>query len=179
MANIVYIATSLDGYIARKDGSLDWLTEIPNPEKSDYGFSAFIDRVDGILMGRITFETVVSFNQWPYTKPVFVFSNGIKSLPEGYQDKASIVSGNIHDILNSLRKRGIENLYIDGGKTVQSFFQLDLIDEMIITRIPIILGSGIPLFTEMDVELKFELVHSEILNDTLEKSSYRRTKSND
>ena len=74
MANIVYIATSLDGYIARKDGSIDWLTDIPNPEGSDFGFSAFMERIDGIIMGRGTFETVLSFGQWPYSKPVFVLS---------------------------------------------------------------------------------------------------------
>ncbi|MCJ7716323.1 MAG: dihydrofolate reductase family protein, partial [Anaerolineales bacterium] len=66
MANIVYIATSLDGFIARKDGSIDWLMDIPNPDNSDYGFSAFMERIDGIIMGRNTFETVLSFGQWPY-----------------------------------------------------------------------------------------------------------------
>jgi len=179
MPNIVYIATSLDGYIARKDGNLDWLMESPNPENSEYGFSSFIDSIDGILMGRITFETVVSFNQWPYTKPVFVLSSKLKTLPEGYKEKATVVNGNIQDIVESLRKDGIKKIYIDGGKTIQSFLKLDLIDELIITRIPIILGSGIPLFVEMDLELKFKLIDTVLLNKDLVKSTYLRTKSKD
>ena len=176
MSNIVYIATSLDGYIARKDGNLDWLMEIPNPDNSDYGFQSFIDGVDGILMGRNSFETVVSFNQWPYTKPVFILSNKLVSLPDGYQERAKIVNGEIKDILRSLRRKGIENLYIDGGKTIQSFLKQDLIDELIITRVPIILGSGFPLFVDMDIEIKFKLIDTEILNEDLVKSTYKRIK---
>jgi len=81
MPIIVYIATSLDGHIAKKDGSIDWLMEVPNPDNSDYGFSEFIERIDGIIMGRNTFETVVGFDQWPYSKPVFVLSNNLKKPP--------------------------------------------------------------------------------------------------
>ncbi len=176
MSNTVYIATSLDGYIARSDGSIDWLMEIPNPGNSDYGFSAFIDSIDGILMGRNTFETVVSFNEWPYIKPVFVLSNTMKVLPEAYRELATIVNGEITDIVKTLNKDGIRNIYIDGGKTIQSFLKRDLIDELIITRIPVILGSGIPLFTTTDMELKFKLIETEILNDDLVKSTYIRVR---
>ncbi len=72
MTNVVYIACSLDGFIARKDGSIDWLTDLPNPDHSDYGFSDFIDGIDGIVMGSGTFETVLAFGSWPYAKPVFM-----------------------------------------------------------------------------------------------------------
>ena len=174
MANIIYIATSLDGFIARKDGNIDWLMEIPNPDNSDYGFSSFIDSIDGIIMGRNTFEVVVSFNQWPYTKPVFILSNKLNEVPDAYKEKAKIVKGDIGDIVESLRKEGIERIYVDGGKTIQSFLQRDLIDEFIITRAPILLGSGIPLFAEMDFETKLKLVDSEILGDKLVKSTYIR-----
>jgi len=153
--------------------------ESPNPDNSDYGFSSFIDRIDGILMGRITFETVVSFNHWPYTKPVFVLSSKLNTLPDGYQEKAKVVNGDIRDIVESLRKDGIKKIYIDGGKTIQSFLKRDLIDELIITRIPIMLGSGIPLFVEMDIELKFKLVDTELLNEDLVKSTYLRIKTKD
>ena len=174
MANIVYIATSLDGFIARKDGNLDWLMEIPNTENNDYGFSSFLDKIDGIIMGRRTFETVITFNEWPYTKPVFVLSNTLREVPDKYQDKAEIVKGNLNEILDSMKLNGFNNFYIDGGKTIQSFLKLNLIDELIITRIPIILGSGIPLFTEMDSEIKFEHINTETLNKDLIKSTYRR-----
>ena len=174
MAIIVYIATSLDGYIAKKDGNIEWLIEVPNPENSDYGFSEFIERIDGIIMGKNTFETVVGFNQWPYSKPVFVLSNSLRSLPVGYKDRAQIVRGELRNIVASLETKGIKNLYIDGGMTIQSFLQEDLIDELIITRIPIILGSGIPLFIDMDAELKFKVVNTEVLNKDLVKSTYLR-----
>ena len=174
MPIIVYIATSLDGHIAKKDGNIDWLMEVPNPENSDYGFREFMERIDGIIMGRNTFETVVGFDQWPYFKPVFVLSNSLKSLPDGYEDKAQIVRGELKNIVASLEKKGIRSFYIDGGKTIQSFLQEDLIDEMIITRIPTILGSGIPLFIDMDTELKFKVANTEVLNQYLVKSTYLR-----
>jgi len=174
MSNTVYIATSLDGYIARKDGNIDWLMEIPNPDNDDYGFSSFMERIDGIIMGRNTFEVVLSFGEWPYSKPVFVLSNTLKTIPIECTGKAEIIKGTLKTITESLNKKGFKNLYIDGGKTIQSFLKENLIDEIIITRIPIILGSGIPLFVEMDIEIRFEHVNTEILNDHLVKSSYVR-----
>ena len=174
MPNIVYIATSIDGYIARKDGNIDWLMEIPNPDHSDYGFSAFMERIDGIVMGRKTFDLVVSFGKWPYSKPVFVLSNSLNSVPDHLKGKAEIVRGNLKLLLDSLYQNGYTNLYIDGGKTIQSFLRQDLIDEIIITRIPIILGSGIPLFENMDSEIRFEHIETEIFNNALVKSRYIR-----
>ena len=176
MANIVYIATSLDGFIARKNGNVDWLTEIPNPGKSDFGFSDFMQRIDGIIMGRNTFELVLSFDQWPYTKPVFVLSKKMKEIPEKLRAKAEIIQGDLQAITKTLKSKGFTNLYIDGGKTIQGFLKQDLIDELIITRIPIILGSGIPLFAEMDSELKLEHVETDIINNALVKSKYLKKK---
>jgi dihydrofolate reductase len=177
MANIIYIATSLDGYIARNNGSIDWLAEIPNPENSDYGFSDFLDRIDAIVMGRNTFETVVGFGQWPYNKPVFVLSSTMKEVPAAYTDKAEIVSGDIMGILETLNQKNYRNLYIDGGATIQSFVDLDLIDEMIITRVPILLGKGIPLFKESDREIKFTLENSERISKELVKNTYLKQQS--
>jgi len=176
MANIVYIATSLDGYIARKDGNVDWLMEIPNPGKSDFGFSDFMQRIDGIIMGRNTFDLVLKFGQWPYTKPVFVLSKTMKEIPVGLMDKAELIQGELNTIIEVLKSKGFENLYIDGGRTIQSFLKQDLIDEIIITRIPIILGSGIPLFVEMDSEINLEHVETEIFNNVLVKSRYLKKK---
>jgi len=176
MANIVYIATSLDGYIARKDGNVDWLMEIPNPGKSDFGFSDFMQRIDGIIMGRNTFDLVLKFGQWPYTKPVFVLSKTMKEMPEKFKGKAELIQGNLVTIIETLKSKKIENLYIDGGRTIQSFLKQGLIDEIIITRIPIILGSGIPLFVEMESELNLEHVETEIFNNALVKSRYLKKK---
>jgi dihydrofolate reductase len=179
MPNIVYIATSIDGYIAREDGSIDWLMELPNPDHSDYGFSVFMNRVDGIIMGRKTFGTVLGFNPWPYphSKRVFVLSNSLSELPITLSENIEIVKGDLKKIIESLKGRGFNNLYIDGGKTIQSFLKEDLIDEMIITRIPILLGAGIPLFEKNDMELEFEHIETEVHNDMLAKSKYIRKRS--
>lgn len=172
MPNIVYVATSIDGYIAKKDNNIDWLNEIPNPENSDYGYSEFINTIDAIIMGRKTFEVVSKFKKWPYNKPVFVLSNKIKKTPNKYNDKIEIVNGELKTLIASLNKKGFKNLYIDGGRTIQSFLKENLIDEITITTIPIILGSGIPLFKEMDLEIKFKHVETQIYNNSLVKSKY-------
>ena len=173
MANYIYIATSLDGYIASEDGGLEWLTEFPNPTNSDYGFNDFMQRVDALVMGRNTYEKVLSFGQWPYTKKVFVLSNNLKEIPEELADKVEIISGDIKAVTADLNKKGYVNLYIDGGKVIQSFLKEGLIDEMIITRIPILLGAGIPLFGKLDKPVQFDQVETEILDDLLVKSHYK------
>lgn len=172
MANYVYIATSLDGYIASEDGGIDWLSEFPNPTNSDYGFGEFMERIDGLVMGRKTYEKVLSFGQWPYTKKVFVLSNKLKEIPKELSDKVEIINGEIHEVVATLNNRAYKNLYIDGGRTIQSFLELGLIDEMIITRIPILLGGGIPLFAKLDKAIKFDQVKTEVLDDFLVKSTY-------
>ncbi len=140
MSNIVYIAASIDGYIAKKDGGLDWLNEVPNPDGSDFGFGDFMKTIDAIIMGRNTFEIVLSFGEWPYTKPVFVLSNTLQTVPDNLKDKAEVLTGTPNSIIKEMNSRKFFNLYIDGGKTIQEFLKQDLIDEMIITRIPRILG---------------------------------------
>ena len=174
MSNYVYIATSLDGFIATSDGGLDWLMEIPNPDKSDYGYADFIDRVDALVMGRNTFEKVLTFGEWSYTKHVFVLSNSLTEIPENLTGKAEIITGNVTDVVRKLNQQGYRNLYIDGGKVIQSFLKEDLIDELIITRIPILLGKGIPLFGDIDQRLKFKHIKTEVLNKMLVKSYYAR-----
>ena len=176
MPNIVYIAASIDGYIARKDGSINWLMDLPNPTRSDYGFAAFLQGIDGIILGRKTFETVLGFNEWPYAKPVpiFVLSNTLTALPGNLPVRVEIVNGELKSIIKSLKSTGIHNLYVDGGKTIQSFLKEDLIDEMTITRVPILLGSGIPLFDFNDLELQFEHSWTEVHDNMLVRSKYIR-----
>ena len=176
MANIVYIATSLDGYIADQNGGLDWLYSIPNPEGSDFGFNDFMARIDALVMGRNTFETVCGFDcDWPYNKPVFVLSNSLESIPGGYQDKAFLINGDLKDVVAELNEKGFKDLYIDGGVTVQNFLEQDLIDEMIITTFPVVLGGGAPLFGKTPSAMKFTLKHSEVLLDAMVKNHYVRS----
>lgn len=154
--NLVFIATSIDGYIADRNGGIDWLHAIPNPDGSDFGYSEFVAGIDALVMGRNTFETVLGFGDWPYKKPVFVLSNSLQSLPEGYEDKAQLVQGTLTEILQTIHGQGYFKLYIDGGKTIQRFLQEDLIDSMVITIIPTLLGGGISLFGELLHALDFE-----------------------
>lgn len=174
MANLVYIATSLDGYIATSDGGLEWLTEIPNPEHNDYGFTEFLARVDAIVMGRNTFDVVLSFGQWPYTRKVFVLSNTLEHVPDHLIGRAEIIFGNPVQIVKDLHQRGYTDLYIDGGQVIQSFLSEGLVDEMIITRVPVLLGDGIPLFRSLEAPLHFTKVTTEVLSDLLVKSHYFR-----
>ncbi|MDP6048567.1 MAG: dihydrofolate reductase family protein [Candidatus Bathyarchaeota archaeon] len=176
MVNYVYIAASLDGFIATKDGGLDWLNEIPNPDQTDYRYAEFNSGIDAIVMGRNTFEKVLTFGFWPYDKPVFVLSHTLESVPDDIVGKAEIVKGDLRNLLDKLKKRGLQNLYIDGGRVIQSFLEEDLIDEMIITRVPILLGEGIPLFGKIENSLKFSLKKTEGFNETLVKNHYIRVR---
>ena len=103
MANFVYIATSLDGYIATVDGGIEWLTEIPNLTKSDYGFAEFMASIDALVMGRKSYETVLTFDQWPYSKKVYVLSNTLKTVDPSLGDKAEVINGELKNILKILQ----------------------------------------------------------------------------
>lgn len=161
--NKVFIATSIDGLIADENGGIDWLHSIPNPDNNDMGFEAFTFGIDAIIMGRNTFETVCNFDiEWPYQKPVFVLSNKLTSLDKKFDDKVELINGSLNEVLEKIHNKGYLRLCIDGGKTIQGFLKENLIDEMTITIIPILLGGGIPLFTEFSSRINFECVDSKI-----------------
>ena len=173
--NKVFIATSLDGYIAGKNGEIDWLNSVPNPDNLDLGYNAFMAQIDALIMGRNTFDTVCAFDMaWPYKKPVFVLSNTLTKIPEKYKGKVALVKGELKSVLENIHRRGMENLYIDGGQTIQNFLKEDLIDEMVITTIPYLLGGGIPLFSELPGMLKFQCMECKILLDTIVQNRYIR-----
>ena len=179
MKNIVFIATSLDGYIAGANGEIDWLHLIPNPENDNMGFNALMEEVDAVIMGRKTYETVIGFEgDWPYRKHVFVLSNSLKKIPDKLDGKVSLMNGNHRDILDQIHNGGYSNLYIDGGTTIQGFLREDLIDELRITTIPILLGGGFSLFGELQGSLEFELKESKLFLNQLVQNHYRRKKAN-
>ncbi|AUS05302.1 dihydrofolate reductase family protein [Pseudotamlana carrageenivorans] len=176
--NSVFIATSLDGYIADKNGRIDWLNSIPNPDNDDMGYMAYSNTIDALVMGRKTFETVRGFDvDWPYDKPVFVLSNTLKEIPESHKDKAFLVKGTPIEILDQIHKKGFNKLYVDGGTTIRSFLQADLIDEMILTTIPVLLGGGASLFTELPNLLNFELIGTKTYLNQLTQNHYKRKKT--
>lgn len=153
----VYIAASLDGYIARLDGDLDWLMKHPT-KGEDHGYDAFMDSVDGLVMGRRSYEKVLSFGAWAYTKPVVVMSRTLSQadVPPHLEGKVKISDLTPHEIMLALYEEGWKNAYVDGGKLIQSFLRSGLIQDVMLTHVPIFLGSGIPLFgmLEHDIDLK-------------------------
>ncbi|NND94761.1 MAG: dihydrofolate reductase [Flavobacteriales bacterium] len=175
-SNSVFIATSLDGQIADKDGGIEWLDSIPGINTIDTGYEAFMSRIDAMIMGRKTFQKVLSFGiDWPYAKPVYVLSNSLAKVPEKLSGKAHLVKGSLEDVLKDLHESGHLRLYVDGGSTIRSFLAKDCIDEMIITRIPILVGDGVPLFGNIPVSLKFELVESKVYLGQIVQDHYKRS----
>jgi dihydrofolate reductase len=148
----VFIGVSVDGFIARTDGSLDWLPSDCEP----HGYDEFMATVDALVIGRKTFEKVLTFDAWPYgDKPVFALSSRpLPPAPAGAMVER--MSGDPSEIVSQLTARGILHIYVDGGITIQRFLQAGLIQQLIITRVPVLIGAGIPLFgaTSRDIALK-------------------------
>lgn len=172
----VFVATSLDGFIARPDGSIDWLeranaTITPG---EDCGFSAFMDGIDAIVMGRNTFEVARTFPEWLYgTTPIVVLSRTLTALPVGTPDSVSLSSKPPHEVVADLATRGLRRLYVDGGLTVQSFLADGLISEITITSIPVLLGRGLPLFGALPDDVWLEHVSTEAYPFGFVQSRYR------
>ena len=173
MKTTVYVGTSLDGFIARKDGDIDWLVKYQNKEVHD-SYNEFISRIDAMVIGRGTYEKVLSFPEWPYEKKVFVLSTSLKQIPGTLNEKATLVAMKPSELLNYLSDKDFSNIYIDGGKVIQSFLREDLVDELIITKVPELIGTGIPLFGYLDNDLRFEHIKTNIYSDGLVKSQYKR-----
>ena len=152
----VYVGISLDGFIARSDGAVDWLDEANKavPAGEDCGFQAFMDSVDTLVMGRKTFEQVLSFGQWPYGEtPVVVLSRNAISFPPNLPNTVTHSSESPRDLLERFSSEGVKHVYVDGGNTIQRFFSAGLIDQITVTVIPVILGGGIPLFGPLDKDI--------------------------
>ena len=163
----VFIATSVDGYIATRNGNIDWLTSQPTIDGEDFGFADFLKTMDVMIMGRNTFNVVVGFGKeaWAYADlPVVVWTRNMDNVPRPawLPSSVSIQSASSpKELLEQLLKvnEGYKRAYIDGGKTVQSFLNAGLIDEMTITKIPLVLGDGIPLFSPSDEGKQQPLAH--------------------
>jgi dihydrofolate reductase len=153
----VFIAVSVDGYIARADGGIDWLDKYATSGENT-GYAAFMNSVDGLVMGRGTFDKALTFGAWPFTKPVVVLSGTLSqgSLRTDLAGKVRISTLAPRPLMQALAAEGWRRAYVDGGKVIQSFLKERLISDMILTRVPVILGQGISLFgrTEGDVVLR-------------------------
>lgn len=158
----VFIATSLDGFIAREDDSLDWLDAANKtvPANEDCGYGAFMASVDLLVMGRGTYEQVLTFGDWPYEKPVIVLSSQTLDIPKSLASRVEHSSETPQAIYKRLSERGVKSIYLDGGITIQRFMAAGLVDDLTITSIPIILGRGKALFANLNKDIPLALVSS-------------------
>jgi dihydrofolate reductase len=174
MKATVYIATSLDGFIAREDGGIDWLPPIEaGDDGEDYGYHAFFASVDTLVMGRNTFELVRGFGQWPYgDKRVIVLTSRPLDLPDAFAGRVEPMSGSPGEVAERLGARGAQHLYVDGGKTIQGFLAEGLIQRLIIARIPVLIGRGIPLFGPVPHDIRLRHVATRAYANGLVQSEY-------
>ena len=172
----LFIATTLDGFIARENGSLDWLHSFPNPDQLDYGYHAFLSSVDTIVMGRKTYEEILSFGiDWPYEE----FSTYIVTSDEKYKvttKNTFTVSKMAEEVLSDIKAKSDKGVWLVGGGTlITSFLNLGAIDEMTLSSIPIILWKGIRLFPNEPKEAQFKLTGHEVFETGVVNLVYTKT----
>ena len=170
----VFIATSLDGYIARADGDIGWLLERDAPDE-DHGYEDFIADKDMIVMGRGSYEKVLGFERWPYDRPVLVLSSQLAGtpVPQALQGKVRFACQGPAEAMAALEQAGVRRVYVDGGRLVQAFLRAGLIQDMVITTVPVLIGSGRPLFGNLPADLSFALVANRSFPSGLVQSTYR------
>ena len=166
----VFIGTSLDGFIARADGDLDWL---PEGGGEPHGYNEFMASVDALVIGRKTFEKVLTFGAWPYgDKRVVVLSSRPVDLSAAHGGVVEQMAGPPADIVSRLAARGARHLYVDGGITIQRFLRAGLVDRLIITRVPVLIGEGIPLFGSLARDIRLHHVATRHYPSGLVQSEY-------
>ncbi len=165
----VFIGTSVDGFIARPNGSFDFL---PADGGEPHGYTEFMAGIDAIVIGRNTFETVLAFPGWPYgdTRVVVLSSRPLDL--SGIDGVVEQVNGSPTEIVAQLAARGIHHLYVDGGITIQRFLREGLVDRFIITRVPVLIGEGIPLFGTVPHDVLLEHVATRSFPSGLVQSEY-------
>ena len=167
----VFVAVSLDGFIARPDGSVDWL-DVPQ-ENEDYGFAAFMDSVDALVMGRNTFDFVMATGEWPYgDKPVIVLTHRPLQVPAGLAGVVETSALVPLELADELDHHGTGHVYVDGGATIRSFLDAGLVDRMIITTIPILIGTGIALFGASAADIALRHVNTMTYTSGLVQTTY-------
>lgn len=157
----IFIAASLDGFIARPDGDVAWLDDYEPPgENDDAGYDELFSSVDALVLGRGTFEKVLTF-EWPYgAKPIIVLSSTLSHIPEKLKDSVRIASSTPSEVLEKMAAEGYQHIYLDGGQVIQSFLREGLVDDLTLTIIPVLLGEGIPLFGRLEKDIQLKLLES-------------------
>jgi dihydrofolate reductase len=172
MTASVFVGTSVDGFIARQNGGLDWL---PEDGGEPHGYDEFITTVDTIVIGRKTFETVLAFEAWPYgEKRVVILSSEPVDLSAAAARGGVVeqMGGPPAEIVSRLAAGGARHLYVDGGITIQRFLRAGLIDRLVITRVPVLIGAGIPLFGSLSQDIRLRHVATRSYPSGLVQSEY-------
>ena len=170
MTASVFIGTSVDGFIARPNGDLDFL---PEGGGEPHGYTEFIASVDAIVIGRKTFETVLAFEGWPYLdKRVVVLSSRPLDFSAVRGGVVEQMAGPPAEIVSQLAARGVHHLYIDGGITIQEFLRAGAIQRLIITRVPVLIGEGVPLFGSLPRDIRLRHVATRHYSSGLVQSEY-------
>lgn len=170
----VMMAITLDGFVARKDHSLDWLMKQKTADE-DHGFVEFLEKIDVIVMGSGSFRTVLSFEAWPYEKPVVVLSSVLTNddVPSELADKVEVTNLSPKNLMTEMERRGWPRVYVDGGAIVQSFLKLGLIDDFKLAIVPILLGDGIRLFGDLPSDVDLELIDTKAFPSGLVELRYK------
>jgi dihydrofolate reductase len=173
----VFIATSLDGFIAKLDGGIEWLISRDDPAE-DHGYDAFIKGMDGIIMGRGTYEKALTFDPWPYTVPVVVLSKSltVDDVPAKQEGKVRILDMPPSGVMALLESEGWSRVYVDGGLIIQSFLRERLISDMVITAVPVLLGEGLRLFGPLNEEISLTHQKTTVFPSGLVQSTYAVSK---
>lgn len=169
----MFMAMSLDGFVAREDHGLDWLMK-QKTDGEEHGHAAFMASVDGIVMGSGSFRTVLSFDPWPYDKPVIVLSETMtqNDIPQDLRRKVTVSALAPRDLMETLSRQGWRRAYIDGGMIIQSFMRAGLIADMTVTIVPILIGTGKRMFGPLDADIDLRLMESTSFPSGLVTSRY-------
>ncbi|QHS36203.1 dihydrofolate reductase [Alcaligenes faecalis] len=170
----VFIGTSLDGFIAKPDGDIAWLLERSDPAE-DHGYMAFIADKDAVVMGRGTYEKVLSFDVWPYELPVVVLSRQLADtlVPEHLQGKVRFSRQTPEQLMEQLAAENLKRIYVDGGQLIQSFLRAGLVHEMILSTMPVLIGEGRRLFGSVNQDMDWRLLSSQSFPSGLVQSRYQ------
>ncbi|MFQ5574867.1 MAG: dihydrofolate reductase family protein, partial [Terriglobia bacterium] len=174
ISGTAYVATSVDGFIARADGAVDWLPSEGGEESGeDYGYTGFMASVDAIVMGRKTYDAVRSLGPWSYgEKPVIVLGGRLVEIPQSLAETVQHMDATPREVFRRLAERGFSHIYVDGGVTIQGFLREGLIKTLIITVIPILIGAGIPLFGPLAADVRLRHVQTRQFADGLVQNTY-------
>ena len=174
----VFVGVSLDGFIARPNGDLDWLMGEGGGDSAEYGYNDFIADIDAIVMGRNTFQKVLTFDKWYYdNKRVVVLSHRRLDLSAAQARGGTVeqMAGSPEEIVAKLAASGASRLYVDGGITIQQFLRAGLIHRLIISRLPVLIGEGIPLFGALPHDIRLNHIATRTFSGGMVQSEYHVT----